>query len=369
MDERVKMASLYIEGLLNLPVKLSEERPRQLPGHGAGNGEKTCFDAVTGQMAENAVCFLHGRKNVQYCVVHAADVWLTVGPYLLRQDACEPKARPLAVAEKETVKRAVYLLLYGVYGSTRETLEIEADLCAGIHQPGETSENGPRDLRAHETFFQRHLARYMAQVEQANYSQAMREYEQLLQNVSFEPEIFGRQASEGLAHIRAATRMAAIRAGLRAEELKPLTDAFKKGARMARSRQDAVRLVSRLAGDTCLAIQQKRRRKCSEGVARALDFIHENWSRPLTVREIARRAGLSPNWLSASFAKQVGIPVSAYIREIRLRQAAHLLRETDSPIQEIASYIGMPDNNYFSRCFRVRYGVSPTAYRHGGNAL
>ena len=50
-------------------------------------------------------------------------------------------------------------------------------------------------------------------------------------------------------------------------------------------------------------------------------------------------------------------------------QAAHLLRETDSPIQEIASYIGMPDNNYFSRCFRMRYGVSPTAYRHGGNAL
>ena len=51
------------------------------------------------------------------------------------------------------------------------------------------------------------------------------------------------------------------------------------------------------------------------------------------------------------------------VTELKMEKAAHLLRETDMSIKEITNATGYNDQNYFSKLFKQKFGVSPTEYR------
>lgn len=53
---------------------------------------------------------------------------------------------------------------------------------------------------------------------------------------------------------------------------------------------------------------------------------------------------------------------SEFMRTIRLRHAAELLRQDSMSISEISYATGFTSVSYFSRCFRSLYGVSPSQY-------
>ena len=55
--------------------------------------------------------------------------------------------------------------------------------------------------------------------------------------------------------------------------------------------------------------------------------------------------------------------MTQFIAELRCRQAAEMLRETNLPIQEISSYVGYTDNNYFVKVFKKVMGNTPSEYR------
>lgn len=53
-----------------------------------------------------------------------------------------------------------------------------------------------------------------------------------------------------------------------------------------------------------------------------------------------------------------------FIQSVKLKTAARLLREEgDANISDIAYTLGFSSLNYFGKCFRSAFGVSPTAYR------
>jgi len=52
-----------------------------------------------------------------------------------------------------------------------------------------------------------------------------------------------------------------------------------------------------------------------------------------------------------------------YLRDIRLRRAAELLRQGGMSIDSIASKVGFASRSYFSRAFHEQFGCSPTDYR------
>ena len=52
-----------------------------------------------------------------------------------------------------------------------------------------------------------------------------------------------------------------------------------------------------------------------------------------------------------------------YLTEYRIKQACHLLRETDLSVSAIAYSVGFENNLYFSKAFRKQKGVSPSEYR------
>ena len=55
--------------------------------------------------------------------------------------------------------------------------------------------------------------------------------------------------------------------------------------------------------------------------------------------------------------------MTQYIASMRCKKAANLLKKTNLPIQEISSYVGYSDNNYFVKVFKKNYDMTPTEFR------
>lgn len=94
-----------------------------------------------------------------------------------------------------------------------------------------------------------------------------------------------------------------------------------------------------------------------------MEYIHEHYSRPISLDEIASCALISKS--SALQIFQTGIQLSpvAYLIQYRLNCAAKLLRATEDSVSEIAEKTGFSSAGYFCRKFRHRYQMSPIEYR------
>ncbi len=100
-------------------------------------------------------------------------------------------------------------------------------------------------------------------------------------------------------------------------------------------------------------------------VRRAMAYIHEHFAEPLTREDLARHVGMSDDYLTASFRKELGMTPVAYITRCRINQAKHLLRTTTQSVTEIGLAVGFSDSSYFSRVFRRETGQSPEMWRRG----
>lgn len=97
-----------------------------------------------------------------------------------------------------------------------------------------------------------------------------------------------------------------------------------------------------------------------------LSYIYENYSRTVTLADIAGAADISRSEAGRCFQSYMGCsPVEALI-QYRLQKAQRLLRETALTLQEISFACGFHSANYFSRQFRRRYGYSPGEKRKLG---
>ncbi|MDQ5897191.1 MAG: hypothetical protein QG612_1277 [Pseudomonadota bacterium] len=81
------------------------------------------------------------------------------------------------------------------------------------------------------------------------------------------------------------------------------------------------------------------------------------------VPELARRLGLNEKRLLTLFRDHLGLTVSGFISEERLRRGAELLSRTTMPVQDIALTVGFTNPGNFATAFRSRHGQSPLAYR------
>lgn len=98
-------------------------------------------------------------------------------------------------------------------------------------------------------------------------------------------------------------------------------------------------------------------------VSQAIAYIETNYSRSMTIEELAASLGLNRTYFTSIFASVTGMPPQQYIYRYRLNKACHLLRTTTLSIKEIAYSVGYSDQLLFSRMFKKVYQISPTLYR------
>ncbi|MEX2444725.1 MAG: helix-turn-helix domain-containing protein [Alkalispirochaeta sp.] len=97
-----------------------------------------------------------------------------------------------------------------------------------------------------------------------------------------------------------------------------------------------------------------------EALHRAVLYIDDHFSQPLSLAGVAEHCEISSGHLSRAFSEHVGTSFNDYLNSIRLETAQRMLQEGHHSVKEIAYAVGYHDPNYFSRIFKKFKGVSPT---------
>ncbi len=101
----------------------------------------------------------------------------------------------------------------------------------------------------------------------------------------------------------------------------------------------------------------------------ALDAVESRFAEPLTVDDLARAARMSRYHFTRLFRAELGQSPYRYLVETRLQRAAELLRRGSHNVTDAALSVGFNDLSRFSRYFRRRFGVSPSAMqKHAAKA-
>ncbi len=95
--------------------------------------------------------------------------------------------------------------------------------------------------------------------------------------------------------------------------------------------------------------------------------IEDNFQNPeLNVEKIAALLQTNRSILSRAFSFSQKMTIVDYLSSCRLKKALYLIKETDTPIHQIASLCGYSCHNYFSKVIRRHTGSSPAALRKMG---
>jgi AraC family transcriptional regulator len=97
-------------------------------------------------------------------------------------------------------------------------------------------------------------------------------------------------------------------------------------------------------------------------VNRAIDHVVTHLDQPLPLEAVAKVAHFSPFHFHRVFRAMVGEPLHQFVRRLRLERALTLMsREPRRPLTEVALQCGFSSSSDFSRSFKQRYGVPPSA--------
>jgi transcriptional regulator GlxA family with amidase domain len=96
---------------------------------------------------------------------------------------------------------------------------------------------------------------------------------------------------------------------------------------------------------------------------RAMDWLLGNAYRQFAMRELTEQLGLSPVQFTRRFRRAFRMLPSDLIRNLRIRKAAKLLRDTDMTLEQIAERCGYDNGFYLSRVFSRYMSMSPSKYR------
>ncbi len=122
-------------------------------------------------------------------------------------------------------------------------------------------------------------------------------------------------------------------------------------------------LMNEMFRSYCRLVRKHSIRRYSPAVQKAILLIDSDLSAPLTLSALAAAQGLSEGYLATIFKKETEKTVSEYVREKRMRHAAHLLTTTRLQIQTVALHCGIMDVQYFSKLFKKHTGKTPKEYR------
>lgn len=93
-------------------------------------------------------------------------------------------------------------------------------------------------------------------------------------------------------------------------------------------------------------------------VKQAIAYLHQNYTRSISRWEIAEAVGVSEDYLSRVFNRELIISPWDYLNRYRVIQSKHLLLHTTDTVGIIAHQVGFRDQAYFSCVFHKVTGIS-----------
>ncbi len=115
---------------------------------------------------------------------------------------------------------------------------------------------------------------------------------------------------------------------------------------------------------TALSSHLSERRKSQNYTQQARNYIQTHLGSSLTRQDIADNVHLSQNHLARLFRQEVGMSISEYILQERMKLAFGLLENTTLSVGEVALRVGYENYSYFLTLFRRVAGMTPSQYRN-----
>ncbi len=98
-------------------------------------------------------------------------------------------------------------------------------------------------------------------------------------------------------------------------------------------------------------------------IGEIVNFIENNYSRQLTLPEIAAQFGISESSLTKKIKIFTNMTFKEYLTKTRIEEAKSLLISSEKSITEIAYECGYNNSNFFGDVFKKAVGMSPSSYR------
>lgn len=116
---------------------------------------------------------------------------------------------------------------------------------------------------------------------------------------------------------------------------------------------------------TCPASTKENHRM--DQLAPILDYIDKNYATGITLKELAKIADLSPQYICRIFKECLNMRPFEHLTKKRIFESKKLLCETNLSINEVSKAVGYNDCSYFCVVFKRQEGVSPAEYRAAFN--
>ncbi|MDF2720505.1 MAG: transcriptional regulator, AraC family [Paenibacillus sp.] len=98
-------------------------------------------------------------------------------------------------------------------------------------------------------------------------------------------------------------------------------------------------------------------------ITKALSYIHQHYSEPLSLETVARHSNMSVSYFSELFHKETGCMFRNYLQNCRLQAAYSMTMTSTLPIADICYSSGFNSLPHFYRAFKQKYSLSPSALR------
>jgi len=127
---------------------------------------------------------------------------------------------------------------------------------------------------------------------------------------------------------------------------------------LIRTHQSEIRHVSRVS-----AVKLSTRKEIYKRLCIAKDLLHSTFMDKPDLIKVSNTSCLSVPQLVRQFRTVFQTTPYQYLTNIRLSQAAELLKRTRMPVNEITLEIGFENTSAFCRAFKAQYGVAPLSFR------
>jgi len=108
-------------------------------------------------------------------------------------------------------------------------------------------------------------------------------------------------------------------------------------------------------------IDEPEKIKYVEGI---VDIIQENYTKQLSITEIAKEMNLSSSYTSRVFKVVTGYTIMEYLMDYRFSQTKYLLEiSSNKTLKDIAMECGFTSSSHFSHFIKRRTGYSPSAFK------
>ncbi len=169
----------------------------------------------------------------------------------------------------------------------------------------------------------------------------------------------------GLAILKALSRKAAEESGLSVITIDEITQKYTQLSSISKNADLQTRYQIEMIVELTKAVHNHKLSldKYSPPIQRVLEYMNLHLGDHISNEDLSANANMSISHLAKVFKKETGVTMTEYIALFRCKKAANLLKKTNLPVQEISSYVGYPDNNYFVKVFKKNYDMTPTEFR------